>query len=116
MAGAIPRKSELHYCGLDSLHVVVLDDISEYYHIHMYMQRINFLYYHAVNFCVGLPLKRNIFVVSLVCTDRKGWWVDAINCVQGGVDKEFGVQILYAVICFPLYPPLRSGHTLCIAF
>ena len=40
MAGAIPCKSELHYCGLDSLHVVVLDDISEYYHIHMYMQHI----------------------------------------------------------------------------
>ena len=39
MAGAIPRKSELHYCGLDSLHVV-LDVISEYYHIHMYMQHI----------------------------------------------------------------------------
>ena len=40
MAGAIPRKSELHSCGLDSLHVVVLDDISEYYYIHMYMQHI----------------------------------------------------------------------------
>ena len=40
MAGAIPRKSELHYCGLDSLNVVVLDDISEYYYIHMYMQHI----------------------------------------------------------------------------
>ena len=47
-----------------------------------------------------------------------GGWVR----VQGGVDKEFGVKILcklYAVICFPLlfwlYPPLRSGHTLCIA-
>ena len=47
-----------------------------------------------------------------------GGWVR----VQGGVDKEFGVQILcklYVVICFPLlfwlYPPLRSGHTLCIA-
>ena len=26
----------------------------------------------------------------------------AINCVQGGFDKEFGVQILYEVICFPL--------------
>ena len=88
---------------------MVLDDISEYYHIHMYMQHIVFLYYHAVNFCVGLPLKRNtvgpMFVVSLVCTDRKGWCVGAINCIQGGVDKEFGVQILcklYAVICFPL--------------
>ena len=35
MAGAIPHtsKSELHYCGLDSLHVVVLDDIFEYYAI-----------------------------------------------------------------------------------
>ena len=35
MAGAIPHtsKSELHYCGLDSLHVVVLDDIFEYYTI-----------------------------------------------------------------------------------
>ena len=84
MAGAIPRKSELHYCGLNSLHVVVLDDISEYYYIHMYMQHkiINvFLYHHAVNFCVGLPLKRNtvgpMFVVSL---DRKGWWVG--GCVS----------------------------------
>ena len=41
--------------------------------------------------------------------------------VQGGVDKKFGVQILcklYAVMfssSFWLYPPLRSGHTLCIA-
>ena len=37
MAGAIPHtsKSELHYC----VHVVVLDDIFEYYNItyHMYM-------------------------------------------------------------------------------
>ena len=54
MAGAIPCKSELHYCGLDSLHVVVLDDISEYYyihctHVHAAYKIINvFLYMHDV--------------------------------------------------------------------
>ena len=58
-----------------------LDDISEYYHVHVHaVYKINvFLYYHAVNFCVGLPLKRNtvgpmcvVFIhASLVCTDRK---------------------------------------------
>ena len=51
--------------------MVVLDDI------HMYMQHIKiFLYHPAINFCVGLPLKRNtvgsMFVVSLY---RIGWWV-----------------------------------------
>ena len=47
-------------------------------------------------------------VVSLVCTNRKGWWVGSliVSTVQGGVDKELGVQILYklyAVICFSLF-------------
>ena len=44
--------------------------------------------------------------------------VDGWVRVQVGVDKEFGVQILCSYMfssSFWLYPPLRSGHTLCIA-
>ena len=100
---------------------MVLDDISEYdkkldsytctcSQVDVYKIMNVFLYYHAVNFCVGLPLKRNtvgpmfvVFIHRSFAPIAKGWWVGA-NCVQGGVNTEFVVQIickLSAVIGFP---------------
>ena len=92
--------------------VVVLDDISEYdKKLDSYTCSQVFLYYLAVNFCVGLPLTVWPMFVSFAPI-AKGWWVGA-NCIQGGVNKEFGVQILSAVICFPhLFATKKRPHTL----
>ena len=66
-------------------------------------------YFYITMQSTYLPLKRNtmfvVFIHHSFALIAKGWWVGA-NCIQGVVNKEFGVQILCKLsavtcICFP---------------
>ena len=80
MAGAIPRNTELHYCGLDSLHVVVLDDMHITYTCTCSIQnyKINvFLYFHAVN-SKGILLGPCLWYHWFALIEKDGGWVPLI--------------------------------------